>query len=86
MNAVIILQGAEAVQALRDIAASLAPLPADRFLNLKEAAAELGLSADTLSRMAHAGEVPCKNLGTAEKANFRFSKNALSAWVADRGK
>lgn len=86
MSGVIILQGPEAVQALRDIAANLAPPPPDQFLTLQEAAKELKLSVDTLSKMAHAGEVPCKNLGTAEKANFRFSKNALSAWVADRGK
>lgn len=84
MNGILVLQGSEAVQALRDIAANLAPPPPDQFLSLKQAAEELQISVDTLARMAHAGEVPCKNLGTAEKANFRFSKNALSAWVADK--
>jgi excisionase family DNA binding protein len=85
MNAVIILQHAEAVQVLHDIAATIQPPPPDVFMSLKEAAAELGVSVDTLSGLAHAGKVPCRDLGTGDKARFVFSKNAISEWLKNSG-
>lgn len=84
MPELIILQAQEAAAVLREIAATLQPAPPDQFLNLRDAARELGVTPETLSALAHGGKIPCRNLGTAEKANFRFSKNALSAWMAGK--
>lgn len=81
---VIMLQGPEAVEALREIAAALRPEAEDRFLSLGDAADELGLSRETLASMAHRGEVPCRNVGSGGRAKFIFSKKALSRWLEGR--
>ena len=54
----------------------------DACMTLKEAASFLSIKPEILSRLAHAGQVPCRDLGLGEKANFRFSKRALSEWLA----
>lgn len=79
---VLVLKGEDAVQALLQIAATIPPMPPDECLSIGGAAKFLGVSSDTLSGLAHAGDVPCRNFGTKGKANFRFSKNALSEWLA----
>lgn len=84
MPELIILQSAEAAAALREIAANLQPAPPDKFFDLDEAARELKLTPETVSKLAHAGNIPCVNASTAGRANFRFSKNALSVWMAGK--
>lgn len=54
----------------------------DEPMTLQEAAQFLNIKPDILSRLSHEGKVPCQNLGMGVKANFRYSKNALSAWLA----
>lgn len=54
----------------------------DECMTLRDAAAFLGIKPDILSRLAHDGKVPCRDLGLGGKANFRFSKRALSEWLA----
>lgn len=51
--------------------------PSD-VLTIKEASAYLRVTEPVLYRMARAGEVPAKKVGT----KWRFSRKALDAWLA----
>ncbi len=54
----------------------------DTILTVPEAAGYLKLHVETIRRMARKGGIPCFKIG----AEWRFSKQALDNWIADRQK
>lgn len=55
----------------------------DKAWTVKECAAFLDVSEETLSTMAQNGEIPCQRVG---KKLYRFHPQAVSEWVADKEK
>lgn len=54
-----------------------------KLLTIKEAAEFLGLSVDTLYRLAQRGEVPCFKRGV-QTSPWRFPRGALFNWWVRR--
>lgn len=80
---IAILTPAQIAEIVKQSALSVTGQP-DEILTLQQAAEHLKIKPDNLSQLSHDGRVPCRNLGLGGKANFRYSKNALSDWSAGK--
>lgn len=78
----------EFAELVMDMIKAAPPAPPDKWLSLQEAAAEFGergINPATLRKLAASGKIPCRNLGTANKAMYFFSRNELSRWLGGEG-
>jgi len=57
-------------------------MPSDEVLDIEQAAAFLQIGVQTLYGMARRHEVPARKVG----GQWRFSRPALTAWLAGNGK
>lgn len=81
-NQIAVLTPEEIEGIVRDAIAKAGQGSPDEPMTLQQAARFLNIKPDILSRLSHEGKVPCQNLGMGEQANFRYSKNAMSVWLA----
>lgn len=55
-----------------------------KHLNVKEAAADLGVSVDQVKKLITSGELPAVDVGIASRSFWRIAQADLDKWVEDR--
>lgn len=55
-----------------------------KHLNVKEAAADLGVSVDQVKKLIQSGELPAVDVGIASRSFWRIAQDDLDAWLAGR--
>lgn len=55
-----------------------------KHLNVKEAAADLGVSVDQVKKLITSGELPAVDVGIATRSFWRIAQADLDAWLEKR--
>lgn len=56
----------------------------ERLMTVKEVASELRIAPQTLRFLVNAGRIPAIRIGGEEKAQWRFRRSDVDAWLEER--
>ena len=55
-----------------------------KHMNVKDAAADLGVSVDQVKKLITSGELPAVDVGIASRSFWRIAQSDLDAWLEKR--